>query len=124
VLSAVALALYVLGGFPIQVAVGLLVVNAFFAGVLIPLGSATCVVELVGEDVRATTMGAINFVGVMIGTFLVPTLGGIVATRYGVSTGLMLAVACVGIAGLLVLGIPETAPRVLARRRARAVAPA
>jgi sugar phosphate permease len=104
--------------------VGLLVLNAFCQGVLIPVGSATCVVELVGEEVRATGMGVVNFVGVMIGTFLVPLLGGIVATRFGLSVGLLMAVACVAIAALLVLGIPETAPRVLARRQGRAAAPA
>jgi MFS family permease len=122
-LSAATLALYILGHLPLGVAVALLVANAFFEAVLIPLGSATCVVEIVGEENRATAMGSVNFVGVIVGTFLLPLASGIVADRFGLSTAYLIAVACVAIAGLLVLLIPETAPRVLSRR-ARTVAAA
>jgi MFS family permease len=115
-LSAIALGLYVLGHFPLAVAVALLVANAFFEAVIIPLGSATCVVEIVGEEHRATAIGAVNFVGVLIGTFLMPVLAGVVADRFGIPTAYLIAVACVAVAGLLVLIIPETAPRVLNRR--------
>jgi MFS family permease len=122
-LSAVLLGLYVLGHFPIGVSAALLVANAFFEAVIIPLGSATCVVETVGEEGRATAMGSVNFAGVIIGTFLLPVVAGVVADRAGLGSAYLIAVAAVGIAGLLILTIPETAPRVL-DRRARTVAPA
>ncbi len=115
-LSALTLGLYILGHFPLGVSVALLVANAFFQGVIIPLGSATCVAELCGEESRATAMGSVNFVGVIVGTFVLPFAAGLVADRFGLSTAFLIAVACIGIAGLLVLAIPETAPRVLGRR--------
>jgi MFS family permease len=120
-LSAVTLALYILGHLPLGVSVALLVANAFFQAVIIPLGSATCVVEIVGEENRATAIGSVNFVGVLIGTFLMPVLAGVVADRFGIPAAYLIAVACVAIAGLLVLVIPETAPRVLTRRGSAAV---
>lgn len=123
VLSSLMLGLYIFGHFPLSVAVPLLVANAFFQGVLVPLGSATYVVELVGEEVRATTMGGVNFVGVMLGTLLLPVLAGVLGDRFGMSTGFLVAVISVGVAGLLALALPETAPRVLSRRT-EAVAPA
>ena len=122
-LSAVLLGLYVVGHFPIGVSAALLVANAFFEAVIIPLGSATCVVEAVGEEGRATAIGSVNFVGVIIGTFLLPVVDGLVAERAGLGRAYLMAMVAVGIAGLLVLTIPETAPRVL-DRRARTVAPA
>lgn len=115
-LSALLLGLYVFGGFPLSVAVPLLIGNAFFQAVLIPLGSATCVVELVGEEHRATAMGSVNFVGVILGTFLIPIAAGLVGTAFGLRAAYLVAVTCVGLAGLLVLLIPETAPRVVGRR--------
>ncbi len=122
-LSAVLLGAYILGHFPLGISAALLAANAFFQAVIIPLGSATCVAETVGEERRATAMGGVNFVGVIIGTLLLPLAAGGLADRFGFGTAYLLAVACVATAGLLVLAIPETAPRVLARRT-EAVAPA
>jgi predicted MFS family arabinose efflux permease len=117
ILCAVMLTLYLFGGFPLGLSVALLALNAFFIAVVIPLGSATCIVEMVGEDVRATSMGVVNFVGVMIGTFALPAIAGLVADGFGMRTGFAIAALCALLAGLLAIAIPETAPRVLARRR-------
>ena len=119
VLCGLTLGLYIFGGFPLAVAVALLALNSFFVGVVVPLGSATIIVELVGEELRAATMGLVNFVGVMIGTLALPAIAGAVADGYGIKIGFLLAAICAGLSGLLVLGIPETAPRVLARRAGR-----
>jgi len=119
-LSAVLLGLYILGHFPIGISAALLVANAFFQAVIIPLGSATCVAETVGDEARATAMGSVNFVGVIIGTLLLPLAAGVVADRFGLSTAYLIAVVAVATAGLLVLILPETAPRVLARQRPEA----
>src|SRR5437660_1366982 len=115
-LSAVLLGVYVIGQFPIGIATALLTANAFFEAAIIPLGSATYVVELVGEEHRATTMGGVNLVGVVIGTFLLPLLAGTVGDHFGLPNAYLIAVVCVAIAGLLALALPETAPRVLSRR--------
>ena len=114
--SAVLLGVYVVGQFPLGIATAVLTANTFFEAGIIPLGSATYVVELVGEENRATTMGGINLVGVVIGTFLLPLLAGTVGDHFGLPTAYLIAVACVAIAGLLALALPETAPRVLSRR--------
>jgi MFS family permease len=114
--SAVLLAVYILGQFPLPLATAVLTANAFFEAAIIPLGSATYVVELVGEENRATTMGGVNMVGVVIGTFLLPVLAGTVGDHFGLPTAYFIAVVCVAIAGLLALALPETAPLVLRRR--------
>jgi ACS family hexuronate transporter-like MFS transporter len=119
-LSAVLLGIYVIGQFPIGIATALLTANAFFQAAIIPLGSATYVVELVGEENRATTMGGVNLVGVVIGTFLLPLLAGTVGDHFGLTNAYLIAVVCVAIAGLLALVLPETAPRAVARSEATA----
>jgi MFS family permease len=118
-LSAGSLALYVLGDFGLGVSTVLLAVSGFCFGVIIPLAAATCVVESVPDEVRATAMGAINFGGVMIGTFVMPIIAGVLADGFGLSSSLLLAACCVAVSGLAVLGIRETAPRVLERRGQR-----
>jgi MFS family permease len=115
-MSALLLGLYILGQFPLAVSTGLLVANAFFEAAIIPLGSATYVVELIGEENRATTMGGVNLVGVVIGTFLLPLLAGTVGDHLGLPDAYLIAVVCVAVAGLLALALPETAPRLLGRR--------
>lgn len=122
-LSAVLLGIYVVGQFPLGIATALLTANTFFEAAIIPLGSAIYVVELVGEDSRATTMGGVNLVGVVIGTFLLPLLAGTVGDHFGLPNAYLIAVVCVAVAGLLALALPETAPRVL-RRRTQATATA
>jgi predicted MFS family arabinose efflux permease len=119
-LSAASLGLYVLGDFGLGVSTFLLAASGFFFGVIIPLAAATCVVESVPADVQATAMGAINFGGVIVGTFLMPIIGGVLADQSGLSSPLLLAACSVAVAGLAILGIPETAPRLVERRKAAA----
>lgn len=119
-LSAATLALYVLGGFGLGLSTVLLAASGFFFGVIIPLAAATCVVETVSAEVQATAMGAINFGGVIVGTFLMPIIGGVLADQMGLSSPLLLAAGSVAVAGLAILGIPETAPRLVERRKAAA----
>lgn len=124
VLSAVFLLLYIEGGFSIGVSTVLIGAAGFCWGCIIPLCAATCVVEIVAEDVHATSMGAINFAGVMIGTFVMPLVAGQMRDSFGLSGAMLVAVGCVLVSGLAVLGIRESAPRVLARRAKRAPATA
>jgi MFS family permease len=122
VLSGVCMALYAVGDFGLTTWTLLLAGSGFFSGVLIPLAAATCVVENVRAEVQATAMGAINFAGVIVGTFLLPIVGGILSDSFGRDSALLLAAGSVTIAGLAVFAIPETAPRVLARRARPAIA--
>jgi predicted MFS family arabinose efflux permease len=118
-LSAACLLLYVLGGFNLGVSTFLLAASGFFWGVIIPLAAATCVVESVPEERHATAMGAINFGGVMVGTFVMPIVAGVLADHLGLTSTMLLAAGCVTVAAFCVAGIRETAPRVLARRAQR-----
>lgn len=96
----------------------LLAASGFFQGVLIPLAAATCVVENVPVRLQATAMGAVNFAGVVVGTFVMPMVAGFLADGFGLTAPILLAGGCVVVAGLAVTGIAESAPRVLARRLA------
>jgi hypothetical protein len=57
-----------------------------------------------------------NFAAVMVGTAVMPVVGGIVADHFGLGVALDLAVAMQLLLGAMVLGIKETAPRIVARR--------
>lgn len=120
ILGGVFMLLYVAGGFSIGASAALLAAAGFCWGTIIPLCAATCVVETLSEEIHATAMGAINFAGVVIGTFLMPIVAGVLADNFGLPATMMVAVGCVLVSGLAVLGIQESAPRVLARRAKRA----
>ncbi|WP_395109966.1 MFS transporter [Actinomadura sp. SCN-SB] len=112
------LTFYVLGGFGVVMSAALLAASGFFQGVLIPLGSATCVVEQVPARIQATAMGAVNFAGVIIGTTLLPIIGGQLGDRLGLTAPMLLAAGAVVVAGLAAMSVQETAPRLVARRKA------
>lgn len=116
-LSGACLIAYALGGgLGTTVCTVLLAASGFFQGVLIPLAAATCVVENVPARLQATAMGAVNFAGVVVGTFVMPMVAGFLADGLGLTAPILLAGCCVAVAGLAVAGIKESAPRVLARR--------
>ena len=83
---------------------------------------ATCVSEAVPSELRGSALGMTNFFAVIVGTAVMPVVGGIVADHFGLAASLALAVMVqVAMAGLA-FGIAETAPRVLARRGVGAAA--
>lgn len=116
--AATALLFYLLGSFALPVMAVLLAISSFAHGPLTPLVAATCVVENVEEDVRATAMGVANFVAVVLGTLVAPVLGGVVADHLGLSTAVGLAAGTSLLLAGLMMFLPETAPRVLAKRGA------
>ena len=117
-ISGVCMIAYAIGGFGTVGSSVLLAASAFFDGVLIPLAAATCIVETVPERLQATAMGVVNFAGVVVGTFVMPIVAGVLADSFGLVVPILLAGGCVIVAGLAVMGITESAPRVLARRAA------
>jgi MFS family permease len=122
--SAATLALYLLGGYGMGTMRLLAGICGFCGFGLLPVVLATCVSEAVSDDVRGTALGMTNFFGVIIGTTLMPLIGGVLYDHAGLAATLGIA----GIAQIVVaasmLMVKETAPRVLARRAAPAGAAA
>jgi MFS family permease len=115
-LCAVTLIMYVVGGFGLGTMRLLAGVSGFFGFGLGPIVIATCVSELVPGELRGTALGVTNFCAVMVGTAVMPVAGGIVADQFGLAAALGVAVAMQVLMAVMVLGIRETAPRVVARR--------
>jgi MFS family permease len=115
-LCATSLAVYVGGGFDLDTMRLLAAASGFFGFGLGPIVLATCVSELVPAQLRGSALGMTNFFAVMVGTAVMPVVGGIVADQFGLATALGLAVGAQLLLAALVLGIGETAPRVVARR--------
>jgi len=121
-LCAGSLATYVLGGFDLGTMRMLAAANGFFGFGLSPIVIATCVSEAVPAELRGSALGMTNFFAVLVGTAVMPVVGGIVADHFGLASALALAVMVqIAMAGLAI-GIAETAPRVLARRGVTATA--
>jgi MFS family permease len=115
-LCAATLMVYIVGGFDLTTMRLLAAASGFFGFGLGPIVIATCVSEVVPVELRGTALGVTNFSAVMVGTAVMPVLGGIAADWFGLPVALGLAVAMQLLMAALVLGIGETAPRVVARR--------
>jgi MFS family permease len=87
---------------------------------IFPLFMATVPSESVSPALRASALGLCMGAGELIGGVFSPSLAGIAAdhTSLGLQAPLWIMLGLAVVAGLLALGLRETAPRVLARRRA------
>jgi len=121
-LCAITLAVYIAGGFDLGGMRLLAGASGFFGFGLGPIVIATCVSELVPEGMRGAALGMTNFFAVIMGTAVMPVVGGIVADHFGLGAALWLAVGAQIVMAVLVVGISETAPRIVARREASALA--
>jgi predicted MFS family arabinose efflux permease len=92
-----------------------LTIANFCIGGLSPLVGATMPSELVPER-RGSTIGFNVFVAAMVGTFLMPFVAGLAADRLGLAVPLVIGGLAVLLIAPVTLGVPETAPRILARR--------
>lgn len=72
---------------------------------------ATIPAETVPPAAMATALGMIMGVGELIGGFVAPTLAGLAADRWGLDVVMWVAAAGALLAGVLSLGLVETAPR-------------
>jgi MFS family permease len=99
-----------------------LALTAMGAGGLNSLTGATMPSELVPWR-RGAAIGICNLFAATLGITVSPIIGGILADRFGLVVPVVLAAACQFAAVVVLLGVPETAPRVLARRQP-AVSPA
>jgi ACS family hexuronate transporter-like MFS transporter len=87
-----------------------------FNGIL-PLFMATVPSESVAPEHTATVMGICMGTGEILGGVLSPSIAGYAADHSGLQAPLWMMLGMTVIAGLLAMGLRETAPRVLARRR-------
>jgi MFS family permease len=121
-LCGLTLAVYIAGGFGLGTMRLLAGVSGFFGFGLGPIVIATCVSELVPAELRGAALGMTNFFAVITGTAVMPVVGGIAADHFGLGAALWLAVGAQIAMAVLVVGISETAPRIVARRQAAALA--
>lgn len=121
-LCAVFLAVFLVGGLDLGALRWIAGASGFFGFGLGPIVIATCVSELVPGELRGSALGMTNFFAVIVGTAVMPVVGGIIADHLGLAAALWLAAAQQIIMAGLVLGIAETAPRVVARRMSTALA--
>lgn len=82
---------------------------------------ATCVSEAVSDDLRGAVLGVTNFFGVILGSTLMPLVGGVIADLFGLTGAMWILVASQLVVAVFILAVTETAPRVLARRAAPAL---
>jgi MFS family permease len=92
-----------------------LALGSIGAGGLNSLAGATLPSELVPLR-RGAAIGVCNLFAATLGITLSPVIGGALADRFGLTVPVILAAVCELAIIPLVLGIPETAPRVLLRR--------
>jgi MFS transporter, ACS family, hexuronate transporter len=81
-----------------------------------PLFMGTVPSESVAPHHMATALGICMGTGEVLGGMMGPPLAGVFADRAGLQAPLWLMFAVTLVAGVLALGLRETAPRVLSRR--------
>ena len=90
--------------------IGLVFVGCLTLGT-VPLFMATIPLESVPGGAAASATALVMGVGQILGGFLGPALGGVLADRWGLSVPLWMATGAAILAGLLSLRLTETAPR-------------
>ena len=118
VLCAISLGLYVQGEHDFHTMQLLLAISGFFGWGLLPIVIATCVSELVSQELRGAALGMTNFFAVIVGTTIMPVVGGLVADHFTLAAALWLCVASQAVVVLSMLAVKETAPRLVARTAA------
>jgi MFS transporter, ACS family, hexuronate transporter len=98
----------------------LVFIGASVAGAM-PLLMGTVPSETVPPRMVATAIAMVMGVGEILGGVLGPTLSGMAADRWGLTAPLWIVAACTICAGLLALGLVETAPRIVNRKLGRLV---
>lgn len=89
---------------------------------LFPMFMATIPAESVDPRLTATLTGVVMGAGEVLGGVLSPLFAGGLADTYGLNAPLWLMLCCTLLAGICTLGLIESAPRVVARRKAPALA--
>jgi len=122
--SAVTLTVYLLGDQGFWPMLGLAMLCGFCGFGLLPVVLATCVSETVSDEIRGAALGMTNFFGVIVGTTLMPLIGGVLVDTFSLTATLAIAVVAQLVVAAAILMIKETAPRIVARNAGSATAPA
>lgn len=85
--------------------------SGFFGSGLGAIVVATCASEAVPIEMCGVALGMTDFFAVVMGTALIPAVGGIVADHFGLPAAPWLAVG----ARILMVGVTETAPRLVGK---------
>lgn len=120
--GAVALTIYVLGSFEAGMATLLLGLVGFCGFGLLPIVLATCVVELVPQELRGTALGITNFFAVIVGTTIMPLVAGVIADRFGTAAALWIPIVAFVVIATMIMTVRETAPRIVGRSAGLATA--
>ncbi len=112
---AAALVFYLEGDFGIADMRLLLGASGFFGWGLLPIVLATTVSELVSDELRGAALGMTNCLAVIVGTTIMPVLGGAIADHFTLSAALWLCVGSEIVVAAAMLAVRETAPRMVAR---------
>ena len=86
---------------------------------IFPMFMATIPSETVDPRHTATVLGLVMGTGEVLGGVFGPSLAGIAADHFGLEAALWIMLGLCLTAGVLALGLRETAPRIVARNRAR-----
>jgi MFS family permease len=100
---------------PTPALIAVLTIGSIGATGMGPLTGATLPSELVPMR-RGAAIGVCNLFAASLGITLSPIIGGVLADRFGLIVPVVLAGLCQLAILPMLLGVPETAPRVLARR--------
>ena len=111
----VALLVFALVPMPQPVLILVFAIGQLGATGLNPLCGATLPSELVPTR-RGASIGICNLFAATLGITLSPIIGGVLADRFGLVVPMVLAATCLLLVVVALLGVPETAPRVLMRR--------
>jgi MFS family permease len=122
IVGIVAMIFYLGGGFDISGLTVLIGVAGFCGFGLLPVVIATCVSELVTENLRGTALGVTNFCAVIVGTTIMPLLAGAVADWLGTAVAAWIPVLALAVTPAMIFTVRETAPRLVARGAALAPA--
>ena len=88
---------------------------AFFAAGGLAIGAVAILMNSIPSDsveprIQASAIGLVSGAAEIFGGFGAPVLAGLAADRWGLSAPLIMIIVCTGVAGLLTLGLTETAP--------------
>jgi predicted MFS family arabinose efflux permease len=114
-LGGIGLLTFALVPMPRPLMTAVLAIGTLGATGLSPMCGATLPSELVPAR-KGAAIGVCNLFAATLGITLSPIIGGALADRFGLLVPVVLGGVCILSVGVALIGVPETAPRVLLRR--------
>ena len=102
---------FIFGSFSPVILAVFISIAGFFGWGQLPLTVAIIIGEAVPQRLHATAIGTSNFIAVIIGTFIMPSLGGWAADKWGLTSPLIIAAAAILLVAVFMVMVPESAPR-------------